>query len=34
MVAPRDPAGPKRDRRRGVAFGRFGDDVLFWKSFE
>src|SRR5262245_34235078 len=31
MIAQRYPAGPKRNRRCGVAFGRLGQNVLLWK---
>ena len=32
MIAGHDPASPKGDRGGCVAFGRFSDDVLFWKT--
>src|SRR5215470_13857565 len=31
MIAQRYPAGPERDRRRSVAFGRLSQNVLLWK---
>src|ERR1700731_3981591 len=34
MISSCDPARAERDRRRGVALGRFGDDVLFRKTFQ
>src|SRR5438309_1709938 len=34
MISSRDPACAERDRGRGVAFGRLGNDILFWKTFE
>ena len=32
MIAGNDPTRAERDRGGGVAFGRFSDDVLFWKT--
>ena len=34
VVARRDPASAERDRRRCIAFGWFGDDILFRESLE
>src|SRR5437899_1829417 len=31
VIANCHPAGPKRDRGSGIAFGRLGDDIFLWK---
>jgi len=34
VIASYDPSSPERDRRGSVTFGRFSDDILFWKTLE